>query len=164
MRGVAGLSSVTRRAAAVIALAALLLAVPAAGRDGRKDARKKTSDAERSRSSLKLRASVQAGFAPLSITFTSRLREVATDDAAFCHAGVFLLLKLSSGEFSTLAGEDPACLHPPEEHHVRLTFSHTYVVPREGLYEFYAMVRTQDGGKIMSNGVPVRVLASPAGS
>jgi hypothetical protein len=153
-----------RRLTLVMTLGGLLLSVALAGaRDRKGGADKEQPDGERNRATLKLRATVQAGFAPLSITFTSRLRDVSTDDPTFCHAGIFLRLKLSSGEFATLAGEDPACVHSADERHVRLTFSHRYVVPREGLYEFYSVVRTQDGREIISNGVPVRVLSSPAG-
>jgi len=109
--------------------------------------------------SLKLKADVQAGFSPLPITFTGRIKNLRLDDEQFCHAGTFLLRKLVTGQLETVAGEDPACLHDPGKLEVSPTFSIKYVVQNPGVYEFYAMVATNDGRHIKSNGVPVRVVA-----
>ncbi|MFQ5720594.1 MAG: hypothetical protein ACE5IK_13720 [Acidobacteriota bacterium] len=111
---------------------------------------------------LHMRADVQAGFAPLTVHFTARLTNVSTDDDAFCHAGSFLMIA-GLEEPHIVSGEDPACLHPPSEKHVSLTFSHEFTITRSGLYEFLAMVKTKDGTSLVSNGVPVRVLSSPGG-
>jgi hypothetical protein len=112
---------------------------------------------------VQLSASVQAGFAPLTIQFTARLRNVAVDDAAFCHAGTMLALRKGNDEEQELVGEDPACLHPPGEVHVPLNTSRTFTVDRSGYYEFIFIVRTNDGRRLVSNAVPVRVLSSPGG-
>jgi hypothetical protein len=125
--------------------------------------KKKKEDEEDGKPKVKLRASSQAGFAPLTIHFTARLVNVEPDDEEFCHAGFFIAERLGRDEHHILAGEDPGCHHPPEERHVSTTFSLTYTVQRQGTYEFFAIVGTNSGRRITSNRVPVRVLASPAG-
>jgi len=112
---------------------------------------------------LHLKADFQAGFAPLTITFTGRIKNLNLKDPAFCHAGTFLIRKLITDEFQIVAGEDPVCLHPPDKLDISPTFSHTYTVHSSGSYEFFAMVVTTSGRRITSNGVPVRVLSSPGG-
>jgi hypothetical protein len=112
---------------------------------------------------LHLKADFQAGFAPLTITFTGRIKNLNLEDAAFCHAGTYLVRKLITDEFQIVAGEDPVCLHPPDKRDISPTFSHTYTVHSSGSYEFFAMVVTTNGRRITSNGVPVRVLSSPGG-
>ncbi len=107
---------------------------------------------------VKLRADVQAGFSPLTITFTGRIKNMELDDEQFCHMGTLLVRKLVTGSFETIAGADPACLHGPEKLEIRPTFSIRHVVQNAGTYEFFAMVVTRDGRHITSNGVPVRVV------
>ena len=111
---------------------------------------------------VKLKASTQAGFVPVEILFAARIENVSESDAAFCHAGTMLALRLPGGEFRNLAGEDPVCLHPPEQRDVTRTFHRTFSVERPGMYEFVWIVWTNDGERLISNGVPVRALASPA--
>jgi len=125
--------------------------------------KKKDEEEDDEKPKVKLRASSQAGFKPLTIHFTARLLNVEPDDEEFCHAGFFIAERLGRDEFHILAGEDPGCHHPPEKRHVSPTFSLTYTVQREGTYEFFALVTTNGGRRITSNRVPVRVLASPAG-
>ena len=110
---------------------------------------------------LKLQADIQAGFVPLNIHFTGRLRNVKVDNDAFCHAGTFLLLK-TGDDLRLLAGEDPSCIHSPDKSEVPLTFSYIFEIQRPGIYEFVAMVETKDGQSFVSNGVPVRAVSSPA--
>jgi hypothetical protein len=141
-----------------VAAALLLLAGPSFPASGRGEDRD-----EDLKLKLRLRADIQAGFAPLSITFTGRIKDLDPDDERFCHAGTFLMRKMITSDFHILAGEDPACLHGPEDRDISPTFSYTYVVHGEGSYEFFAMVVTRDGQRIVSNGVPVRVLSNPAG-
>jgi hypothetical protein len=155
----------TRRIALVVG--ALLIAAVGSGlgpwtfAGKKKD--KKDQEGKAPRPVLKLKADVQAGFAPLTIRFTARLKNVSPEDEAFCHAGFYLGEKIGPDDYHTIAGEDPACHHPPEEHHFAPTFSYTHVISRAGAFEFFATVTTKDGRRIVSNGVPVRVLASPAG-
>lgn len=128
-------------------------------------ARKKDPDDKKVRTprpELRLSADVQAGFAPLTIHFTARLKNVAPDAEAFCHAGSFLMLA-GRDRPRILAGQDPACLHPVEDKQVSLTFSHTFTALRSGFFEFLAVVKTKDGLSIFSNRVPVRILSSPGG-
>ena len=108
--------------------------------------------------SIKLKADVQGGFTPLPITFTGRIKNLDIDDDRFCHAGTFLLREMVTGQFETVAGEDPACLHDPEKREINPTFSIRYVIQNAGSYEFFAMVATKDGRRIRSNGVPVRAI------
>jgi hypothetical protein len=110
--------------------------------------------------SLQLKADLQAGFSPLTITFTGRIKNLNMKDPAFCHAGTYLIRKLITDEFQIVAGEDPVCLHPPDKTDISPTFSHSYTLNRAGAYEFFAMVVTTSGRRITSNGVPVRVLSS----
>ena len=128
-----------------------------------KKKKEKKEEEDEGKPKVKLRASSQAGFEPLTIHFTARLVNVAPDDEEFCHAGFFIAERLGRDEHHILAGEDPGCHHPPEERHVSPTFSLTYTVPRQGTYEFFAIVGTNSGRRITSNRVPVRVLDSPAG-
>ena len=113
--------------------------------------------------SLHLKADFQAGFAPLTITFTGRIKNLNLKDPAFCHAGTFLVRKMITDDFQIVAGEDPACLHAPDKLDISPTFSHTYTLYNSGSYEFFAMVVTTSGRRITSNGIPVRVLSSPGG-
>ncbi len=129
--------------------------VPAAPR---KNSSEKGKDKEES-ITVKLRADVQAGFSPLAITFTGRIKNMDLDDDRFCHAGTLLLRKMVTGSFETVAGEDPVCLHDPEKREISPTFSIRHVIQNAGTYEFFAMVVTKDGRRITSNGVPVRVVA-----
>jgi len=143
-------------------LAALLLILwpgtAAAGKKKEADGKKKNEGI-----SLKLRADHQAGFAPLTVTFTGRIKNLNLKDADVCHAGTFLVRKLVTDEFQIVAGEDPVCLHPPEKLDISPTFSHIYTLHASGAYEFFAMVVTKNGRRITSNGVPIRVLSSPGG-
>lgn len=111
---------------------------------------------------VRLKASTQAGFVPLEIIFAARIENVSESDANFCHAGTMLALRLPGGDFRDLAGEDPNCLHAPEQRDVTRTFHRNFVVERPGIYEFVWMVYTNNGERLISNGVPVRVLASPS--
>ena len=111
---------------------------------------------------IRLKASTQAGFVPLEILFAARIENVSESDPAFCHAGTMLALRLPGGDYRNLAGEDPVCLHPPEQRDVTRTFHRNFIVERPGLYEFVWIVMTNEGERIVSNGVPVRVLSSPA--
>lgn len=127
---------------------------------GAVEARKTKKKGGPTKPALHLRADIQAGFTPLTIHFTSRLENVEADAEEFCHAGTFLML---GGSERIISGENPACLHPPEQRKVSLSFSHTFTVTRSGYYEFLTMVKKKDGTEIRSNAVPVRVLSSPGG-
>jgi hypothetical protein len=129
--------------------------VPAAPRQDKPEKGK----GEEENVTVKLRADVQAGFSPLALTFTGRIKNMGLDDDRFCHAGTLLLRKMVTGSFETVAGEDPACLHGPEKREISPTFSIRHVILDPGTYEFFAMVVTKDGRRITSNGVPVRVVA-----
>ena len=131
--------------------------LPLAGKKKKKEKKDETPDLE-----LKLRASPQAGFVPLTIHFTGHIKNLDLEDMRFCHAGSFLMLRRGE-DYQILAGEDPACRHEPEDRRVSSIFSHTYVVQRPGSYEFVAMVKTKEGTTLLSNRVPVRVLSSPGG-
>ncbi len=149
-----------RRAGLVLCGLLLCAWVQAPAAPGKKSAEK---DDERKESiTIKLRADVQTGFSPLTITFTGRIKNMDLDDDRFCHAGTLLLRKMVTGSFETVAGEDPACLHDPDKRDISPTFSIRHVVENAGAYEFFAMVVTKNGRRITSNGVPVRVVAGAA--
>ena len=76
--------------------------------------KKEKKEEDEGKPKVKLRASSQAGFKPLTIHFTARLINVEPDDEEFCHAGFFIAERLGRDEFHILAGEDPGCHHPPE--------------------------------------------------
>jgi len=147
-------------AAALAVLAAMLLLDGVTPRAA--DTKSSPPPSRKEAPKVKLKASTQAGFVPLEILFAARIENVSETDAAFCHAGTMLALRLPGGEFRNLAGEDPVCLHPPEQRDVTRTFHRTFIVERPGVYEFVWIVLTNDGERLISNGVPVRVLASPS--
>lgn len=154
-------TSPARRAAA-LALTAVLALMPPFGGAPTPAAAGKASPNRKDAPKVQLKASSQAGFVPLEIHFSARLHNVSETDANFCHAGSMLALRLPGGDYRNLAGEDPVCLHPPEQRDVTRTFHRTFVVERPGMYEFVWIVQTNDGQRLVSNGVPVRALSSPA--
>lgn len=129
--------------------------VPAAAK---KDRPEKGAEQEKN-ITVKLKADFQTGFSPLSITFTGRIKNMDLDDDRFCHMGTLLVRKLVTGFFETVAGEDPVCLHDLDKQEISPTFSIRHVILNAGTYEFFAMVVTRNGRRIISNGVPVRVVA-----
>ena len=146
-----------RRASLVLCGLFLCAWVQAPAAPGKNSAEK--GEEKKESITIKLRADVQTGFSPLTITFTGRIKNMDLDDDRFCHAGTLLMRKMVTGSFETVAGEDPACLHDPDKRDISPTFSIRHVVENAGSYEFFAMVVTKNGRRITSNGVPVRVVA-----
>ena len=152
----------TRRATTLVAVLVMVLLV-GPGAIGAKKKKSQPNDPSGAvRPELRLTADVQAGFTPLTIHFTARLKNVTTESETFCHAGSFLMLA-GHEKPRIVSGSDPACLHPLDEKHISLAFSHEFTARRAGFFEFLAMVKTKEGIELFSNAVPVRVLSSPGG-
>jgi len=108
---------------------------------------------------LTLQATPRNGFLPLNVTLYGRLEGVAREDTRFCHAGIEWTGETGAGQVMR-STEDTKCLHPPEETVIEHSYQKAIYLDREGIFRYQLILHLNDGEKIRSNTVDVRVLSN----
>jgi len=108
---------------------------------------------------LTLQASSRNGFLPLSVTLYGRLEGVSRDETRFCHAGVEWTGQTGAGQVMR-STEDTKCLHAPEETTIEHAYQKTIVLTNEGIFRYQLILHLNDGGRIRSNTIDIRVMSN----
>lgn len=106
-----------------------------------------------------LQASPRYGFLPIYVTLYGRLEGVPTGDRGYCHAGVEWTGETGQG-IVMRSTEDARCLHPEGETRIEHSYTKTLYLDNEGIYRYKLTLHLNNGTKLQSNTVDVRVIST----
>ena len=115
---------------------------------------------EQEKPRLRLVADPYVGFTPVTAIVTGHLTGLDRRDPNFCHSAV-TWIRIDPGQTEDdglRIREDPACLHPPEETSVEVSYSKTFVLTRPGSYLVRLIIEGKDGTRVESGFTKIQVL------
>jgi len=95
----------------------------------------------------------------LTVTLYGRLEGVDKADSRFCHAGIEWTGETGAGQIMR-STEDTRCLHSPNDTVIEHAYQKTFVLDAEGIYRYQLTLHLNNGEKVRSNKVDIRVLSN----